>query len=60
MFNGADEAAVKLFLKGEISYPEISQSIQYAMEQVEFIDNPTLDEIFETDAWARDMVYKYK
>lgn len=60
VFNGADEAAVKLFLKGEISYPEISQSIQYAMEQVEFIDNPTLDEIFETDAWARDMVYKYK
>lgn len=60
VFNSADEAAVELFLKGRISYPEISERIQYATEQTEFIENPSLDEIFETDAYVRETVYNLK
>ncbi len=57
VFNGADEAAVELFMKEKISYLEISERIEYAMEKAYFIDNPTLEEIFDTDAEARRLVY---
>ncbi len=57
VFNGADEAAVELFMKEKISYLEISERIEYAMEKAHFIDNPTLEEIFDTDAEARRLVY---
>ena len=60
VFNSADEAAVDLFLKGKISYPQISERIQYAMEKSAFMENPSLDEIFETDAFARETVYNLK
>ncbi len=60
VFNSADEAAVDLFLKGKISYPQISERIQYAMEKSAFTENPSLDEIFETDAFARETVYNLK
>lgn len=60
VFNSADEAAVDLFLKGKISYPQISERIQYAMEESAFTENPSLDEIFETDTFARETVYNLK
>jgi 1-deoxy-D-xylulose-5-phosphate reductoisomerase len=56
IFNSADEAAVELFLKEEISYPEISESIQKAMESVKNIQNPTLEQILEADKYARSLV----
>lgn len=60
VFNSADEAAVELFLKRKISYLEISERIQYAMETAEFIENPSLEEIFKTDAHARELVRNFK
>ena len=56
VFNSADEVAVELFLKEKIGYLEISELIQNAMENVPWIENPTLDEIFETDKAAREFV----
>jgi 1-deoxy-D-xylulose-5-phosphate reductoisomerase len=56
IFNSADEAAVELFLKEKISYPEISESIQKAMESVKNIQNPTLEQILEADKYARSLV----
>ena len=58
IFNSADEVAVDWFLKGKIGYLEISDMIQDAMENVKFIENPTLEEIFETDRAAREYFKK--
>ena len=56
IFNSADEAAVELFRKEKISYLEISEKILSAMENLPFIENPTLEEIIETDKLAREFV----
>lgn len=58
VFNSADEAAVELFLSGKISYPEISEAIQRAMETIPVKSNPSLADIFETDRQAREIVYR--
>lgn len=56
VFNSADEVAVELFLKEKISYLEITDSIASAMEQVKNIENPTIEQIFEADKFAREVV----
>lgn len=56
VFNGADEAAVELFRKGEISYPEITEAIAYAMEMHKNTADPTLDEIYSADREAKALV----
>lgn len=56
IFNSADEAAVELFMQRKIGYLEISEKIQEAMENVKFIENPTLQDVFETDMLAREYV----
>lgn len=58
VFNSADEAAVELFLEKKISYLQISEKIQEAMDNVPHIENPTLEDIFETDLTAREFVKK--
>ena len=57
VFNSADEVAVELFLKEKISYLEITDSIGRAMEQVKNIENPTIEQIFEADKFAREVVF---
>lgn len=59
VFNGADEAAVELFMKKKLSYLGISEAIQRAMEDIENIADPSLEDILETDKLAREAVYKY-
>lgn len=58
MFNSADEAAVELFLNDKIRYTDIPELIAYAMSNVKNIEVPTLDEIYEADKIAREIVYK--
>ena len=55
-FNSADEAAVDLFVKGKISYPEITEKIAYAMEKASFCENPSVEEIMAADKEARELV----
>lgn len=57
VFNSADEAAVDLFMKGKLSYLGISEAIDKAMRKINNIDNPDIDDIFETDRLAREIVY---
>jgi 1-deoxy-D-xylulose-5-phosphate reductoisomerase len=49
VYNAANEKAVALFLNRKISYLEIPQIIEAAMEQCRFIDHPNVDEILETE-----------
>lgn len=55
-FNAANEKAVALFLNRKISYPEITEIIEAAMEQCEFIDHPNLDEILATEQKAYEFI----
>lgn len=59
VFNGADEAAVDLFLKGRLPYLGITEAIQRAMENVGSTEEPTLEEILEADKAAKETVYNY-
>ncbi|SFK51872.1 1-deoxy-D-xylulose 5-phosphate reductoisomerase [Lachnospiraceae bacterium KH1T2] len=53
VFNAANEVAVRRFLNNEITYPEITEEIEKAMDAHKLIENPSLDEIFETEKAVR-------
>lgn len=55
IFNAANEKAVALFLNKKISFTDIYRLIDNSMKEIEYIDNPTLDEILYTES----EVYKY-
>ena len=50
VFNAANELAVSQFLKREIKYLEIIEIIEDCMRAHKNIENPTLDQILETEA----------
>ena len=50
VFNAANELAVSMFLKREIKYLEIIEIIEDCMRAHKNIENPTLDQILETEA----------
>ena len=56
--NGANEEAVALFLADKIGFYDIYRLVAQAVEQVPFIQNPTLEEILEADHLARQTVRK--
>ena len=58
IFNGADEVAVELFLKGKIGYLDIADIIEKAMDNFSFIENPTIEEILDTDIAVKEWVKK--
>ena len=57
VLNGANEAAVSLFLHKKIGFLEISDVLKQVMDSHKVIQNPTLDDILEADFWAREQVY---
>ena len=54
--NGANEEAVAMFLRDEIGFYDIYRLVSSAVDAVPFIQNPTLEEILETDRLARAAV----
>ena len=54
--NGANEEAVAMFLRDEIGFYDIYRLVSGAVEAVPFVQNPTLEEILETDRLAREAV----
>jgi len=55
--NGANEAAVSLFLNGKIGYLDIFELVTKASENAIYQNNPTLDDIMDTDRAAREFVF---
>ncbi|MBO5550700.1 MAG: 1-deoxy-D-xylulose-5-phosphate reductoisomerase [Lachnospiraceae bacterium] len=49
IFNAANEAAVRKFLKGEIRFLEIYDMIDDAMEHVSYSEDPSIEEVFVTE-----------
>lgn len=58
-FNGADEKAVELFLAEKITFLQIEESIQKAVEAISYIEDPTLEDLERTDKEAREFVVRY-
>ena len=52
VFNAANELAVSKFLNREIKYLEIMEIIEDCMKAHKNIENPTLEEILETEQWT--------
>jgi 1-deoxy-D-xylulose-5-phosphate reductoisomerase len=56
ILNGANEAAVELFLKDKIGFLDIARLVERALETVPAKNAPGLDDIFEADRAARQAV----
>lgn len=56
VFNAANEKAVAMFLNREIRYLQIPEMIQKCMEQHNVIENPTVEQILETEAATYDYI----
>ena len=54
VLNAANEIAVWAFLKNRIGFLDITAVVERAMQSVEFIEKPTLQEYFDSDGEARN------
>ena len=56
VLNGANEAAVERFLRGEIGFLDIPEQVARAMDRVKAVQDPTLQDVLEADRAARACV----
>ena len=53
VLNGANEAAVSLFLRDKIGFLDIADRVERALDTVPVVENPTLEDILDADRQAR-------
>lgn len=56
VFNAANELAVSQFLNREIKYLEIVEIIEDAMRAHKVIEQPSVEQILETEAWTYERI----
>ena len=56
VLNGANEAAVALFLDGKIGFLDIGDIVERAMSDHKIIEKPQIRDILAADLWAREYV----
>jgi 1-deoxy-D-xylulose-5-phosphate reductoisomerase len=54
VLNAANEIAVYAFLRNRIGFLDMTDLIERTMQHVPFVENPTLEEYFDSDAEARN------
>lgn len=54
VLNAANEIAVFAFLRNRVGFLDMTDVIEKTMQKVPFIEQPTLEEYFESDAVARE------
>ena len=54
VMNAANEVAVDKFLSEGIEFPGIWKHVAKVMDAHEVIDNPSVEELIQSDQWARD------
>lgn len=57
VMNGANEAAVDLFLHDKIPFYRIAEMVREAMDTVEYLPKITVDDVLESDRSAREIVH---
>jgi len=58
VLNAANEIAVDAFLKERLSFLGIPEIIEKTMDLHTLINEPTLDDILESDKWARQVAFE--
>jgi 1-deoxy-D-xylulose-5-phosphate reductoisomerase len=53
VLNAANEIAVEAFVNGQISFPQIAETVRRVMDRHRVVPHPTLEQILQADAWAR-------
>ena len=56
VFNAANERAVAKFLNNKIKFLEIPEIVSEAMINVDFIDNPTIEQVLATEQMTYDFI----
>ncbi len=56
VMNGANEAAVDLFLHDKIPFYRIAELVQTAMDEVEYLPEITIEDVLASDRAAREIV----
>lgn len=56
VYNAANERAVALFLQRKISYLQITEIIEAAMNEISFAESPNLDRILATEQMTYDFI----
>ena len=56
IINSANEAAVALFLADRIRFNEIGEAVSLALDRIDFIKSPDLDDILSTQRAAEELV----
>lgn len=59
VMNAANEVAVQAFIDGKIGFPDMINTVEYALEKHSGTPEPTLEEYFAADAWARTKADEY-
>ena len=59
VFNAANEYAVARFLKGEIAFLEIYEMIKTCLAAHTKLENPTIEEILETQKWVDEYILSH-
>jgi 1-deoxy-D-xylulose-5-phosphate reductoisomerase len=53
VLNAANEIAVEAFVNRKINFPQITETVRRTMAAHQTVSQPTLEQILESDAWAR-------
>jgi 1-deoxy-D-xylulose-5-phosphate reductoisomerase len=56
VLSAANEAAVERFRRGELTFGRIAELAEQTLRRHRYIERPTLGELLEADAWARQEV----
>jgi 1-deoxy-D-xylulose-5-phosphate reductoisomerase len=59
VLNAANEAAVAMFLQGQLGFTEIVPACEAVLKQHDYDPSPTLDELLRLDRWAREEVTRW-
>jgi 1-deoxy-D-xylulose-5-phosphate reductoisomerase len=54
ILNAANEIAVYAFLRNRIGFLDMTEVVERTMNTITYIENPTLEQYFETDGEARN------
>jgi 1-deoxy-D-xylulose-5-phosphate reductoisomerase len=59
VLNAANEAAVQMFLDGELHFTEIVPACRSVLDMHHFEPNPSLERLVELDRWARQEISQW-
>jgi 1-deoxy-D-xylulose-5-phosphate reductoisomerase len=56
VLNAANEAAVLAFQEEKIGFNQIAELVEHCLRSHKWIENPSLEQLLQADAWAREIV----